>query len=69
LAHANRFVQVPDVRWCSDSNPNTNANPDTYAYAYADTYSDPDSGPVTECSLEPWGNSGLDDSNQSVVDG
>ena len=42
LAHAYRFVQVPDLWWFSNPNSDTDsyANPDTNTNTNADSYSD-----------------------------
>ena len=68
LAHENRIVPLPDVRWWqSDANPNPNANTDSYANA--DTNSDADASACTECAEQFGGNSRFINTDQSVVDG
>ena len=73
LAHADWVVQVPDVRWCSDSDTNTYANSDTYADSNTDTDSDTDSNPDASAGAKrahefSW-ECGIHDAGQLVVDG
>ena len=71
LAHADWIVQVPDLRWCSNSDTDPHAN--TYAdsnsdtNAYADTNSD--ACAVAECANEFSCESGIYDAGKLVVDG
>ena len=77
MAHANRIIQIPDLRWCSnahsdtntdayaDSNSDTNAN----AYAYANTDSNSDACAVAKRADESSWKCGVLVSNQFVVDG
>jgi hypothetical protein len=69
LAHADRIVQVPDVRWRSNSdahaNTYTDSNSDTYAYT--DSNSDACTG--AERAHEFGCESGLHNAGQLVVDG
>ena len=50
LAHENRFVQVPELRWITYANPNSDpdansyANTDANAHSDSDTYSDANAG-------------------------
>ena len=75
MAYENRFVQIPDVWWCSNahSDANTYANPNSDAYSNTDSYahSDTDSnaGASAERAQQSSGNAGIHDSSQPVVDG
>jgi hypothetical protein len=73
LAHADRIVQVPDVRWRSNSdahahaNTYTNSNSNSDTYAYTDSNSDACTG--AERAHEFGCESGLHNAGQLVVDG
>jgi hypothetical protein len=44
LAHANRIIQVPDVRRCSNSDANSNTNTDAHSDSYSDANADTNTG-------------------------
>jgi hypothetical protein len=73
LAHAHRIVQVPDLRWSSNSDTDSHAN--TYADTNSDTdtnsdaYSDTNACAVAGRTHESGWECSLCDSDQFVVDG
>jgi hypothetical protein len=76
LAHENRIVPLPDVRWWqsnahadpnSDSYADRNSNTDTDAHSYSDTNAD--ASACTECAEQFGGDCRFGNTDQSVVDG
>ena len=76
LAHADWIVQVPDLRWRSNSDAHTDADTDTNSDTYADTNSDtsadtdsnPDACAVAGRTHKSGWDCGIFDSGQLVVD-
>ncbi len=48
LAHTNRFVQVPGMRWSSDTNSDTDTNSGRYPNADANSGTDADPNSVSD---------------------
>ena len=73
LAHAYWIVQVPDVRWRSNSDAHANtyadSNSDSDAYTDTDSNADSNACAVAECANEFSCESGIYVAGQLVVDG
>ena len=78
MAHENRYVQVPGLRWFtnpdsdtnsdsnSDADSDTDADSNTDANSNTDSNADADSG--TGCPKQSQRDNSVGDANQSVVD-